>query len=185
MSETLPKNLVSNILKLKERKNIVKEAERLGLEYERKYWGCGQSTILAILDSLDLRNPDVFKSLSGFGAGIGLTNKSTCGALIGSIAAISYIFGRDIKKLEELDRGILCYRISRKMVNMFESKYGTLDCFKLQEKLMGRYYNLWDERDFALFEEAGGHRDKCPSIVSWCSGKAVELILEFASGGGK
>jgi len=34
------------------KKEIIKKAEELGIEYEAKYKGCGQCTFLAIIDAL-------------------------------------------------------------------------------------------------------------------------------------
>ena len=169
---------IKSLLKSTDKNTIIEKARVLGMEYEQKYWGCGQSVALAVMDALDMRDDVLFRATSGFGAGIGLSNKSTCCALLGAVAVIGYVFGRDLKELERLDRGIFCYRVSRKMILQFEGHYGHLECSKLQESLMGRAFNLWDKEDFALFEKAGGHSDKCPSVVSWCAAQVTKLILE-------
>ncbi len=155
---------------------IAAKAFELGLKYEATYWGCSQSTVLAVLDSLNLRDDLTFRAASGFGAGIGLTNKSTCGALIGSIMLIGLFFGRDIRSLENLDRGIKCYRISKGFVEAFENRFGDTQCLKIQKSLMGRAFNLWDEVEFALFEKSGGHKDKCPLVVAWSAKETIKFL---------
>ncbi len=159
-------NNIKSIYESADKDSIITQAKELGLKYEQKYWGCGQSVVLAVLDTFKIRDEGVFRSLSGFGAGVGLTSKSTCCALLGAVAVIGYIFGRDFQDLQRLDRGVFCYKLSKRLVNSFENKYEHLECNKVQENLMGRAYNLWDRQDFVLFEKAGGHLDKCPEVVS-------------------
>ncbi len=161
---------------------IANRASELGLKYETTYWGCSQSIVLAALDSLNIRDDTVFRTASGFGAGTGLTNKSTCGALIGGVMLIGLFFGRDIESLEKLDRGIKCYKISKEFIESFEDRFGDIQCSNIQESLMGRTFNLWDEKDFSLFEKSGGHRDKCPMVVAWTAKEVIKTIQKHIGG---
>ncbi|MGA2401812.1 MAG: hypothetical protein ABSG91_08905 [Syntrophobacteraceae bacterium] len=45
-------------------------------------------------------------------------------------------------------------------------------------KLFGRSYYLPDNDDFVKFEQAGGHRDKCPNVVGDAASWLIELMAK-------
>ena len=49
----------------KDAKILTENAYKLGFEYENSYRGCGQCTIAALQDTFDMRNDDIFKSITG------------------------------------------------------------------------------------------------------------------------
>jgi len=50
--------------------------------------------LLAVQETLDLKNDLVFKAATGFAGGMGLLGVSACGALSGGIIAIGQKYGR-------------------------------------------------------------------------------------------
>jgi hypothetical protein len=68
------------------------------------------------------------------------------------------------------------FKLSQKLVERFESEYGSSKCEHIQTKIMGRYYDIWTERD--AFLAAGGHDDKCPSVCANAAKWTLEILGE-------
>jgi len=107
---------------------------------------------------------DVFKAATGLIGGLALSG-ITCGALTGAVMVLSVYLGREYDNFSdpEMIRHESC-RLSKKLLDRFIEEYGTTCCYDIQRKIMGKSYNLWDEKERAEFFKAGGHDDKCPSV---------------------
>jgi len=163
----------------KSNEELLKKAYDLGFKYEQEYGGCCQCAILAIQEAMGIENDDVFKAGTGLVGGIGATGAGSCGALIGGAMAISSRIGRERKNFRDPERiSWQTYELAKKLHEKFVAEYGSGNCFDVQKKIFGRSFNLWDTDDQKAFEKAGGHVDKCPSVVGNASRWAVELLLE-------
>ncbi|GAI93992.1 unnamed protein product [marine sediment metagenome] len=161
------------------KEEILKEAYERGFRYERNYAGCAQSFLLAIQETFGLEDPAVFRAASGFAGGMGLSIKGPCGALTGGIIALSQKYGRERSKIEDVERvRFKSYELARKLCQRFIDEYGSCVCQDIQRKVFGRAYNLSDPREFEEFEKAGGHEEKCPSVVGKAASWVAEIILE-------
>ena len=60
---------------------------------ERRCTGCAQSTVAALLDTLDIKADDVFRAASGLADGVGLTTDGSCGALTGGVMVLGLAHG--------------------------------------------------------------------------------------------
>ena len=49
---------------------------------------------------------------------------------------------------------------------------------KFRKKIMNDSFNLNNEDELKAFEEAGGHEDKCPSVISQVVTFISEMIVE-------
>ena len=108
--------------------------------------------------------------------GFGLTG-NTCGAVSGGIIVLSTYMGRDYQEFADTDgKRFDSFRLAKELVNRFESEYGSAACCKIQEKIIGRFYDIWTERD--EFLAAGGHDDKCPSVCANAARWIVEILNE-------
>ena len=158
-----------------------KRAYELAYEYEGKYGACSQCTLLAIMDALGERTPDVFKASFGFAGGIGSLSKS-CGALSAGILAISLSCGRDLEHLttqtEDEKRG--CMQKVRGLYGRFMEEYGSVQCEDIHRKIFGRTFNQWDKQEFEEFLRLGGHVDKCTHVAAKAAMWAVQLLGQKA-----
>ncbi len=157
-----------------------KQAYDLGFKYEKDYYGCAQSALLALQDTFDLKNEAVFKSASGLAAGIGLMGL-VCGAFTGGVMALSLKYGRDLQAYKAGDpegKRLKSYEKARQLYKRFEDEYGTVICKDIQKKIFGRSFDLRDPQEFKEFEEAGAHVDKCPSVVGNAARWVAEIMLE-------
>ena len=89
----------------------------------------------------------------------------------------AYAFGKKhgVGVFPIIGAGSLVFRggLSPARCKKFVAEYGGCLCKEVQTKTMGRSFNLWDPDDYAAFDAAGGHADKCPDVV----GKAAPSDL--------
>ena len=151
-----------------------------GFEFEKTYHGCAQCVIGAIYEIFpEIKSLDVFRSANGLAAGTGLSTVGQCGALSGAVMVLSQLYGRELDEIGDPQRKrFVAYRLAEKMVQQFLQEYGTVICGELQKKLMGRSFNLFDPKEWAEFEKAGGHTEKCPSVVGNATRWAIEILEE-------
>lgn len=165
--------------KQKAKEGILEEAYERGAGYERDYAGCAQSLLLAIQETFGMEDPAVFRAASGLAGGIGLSIKGPCGGLTAGIMALSQRYGRERSKIEDIE-GVRfkSYELARKLYQRFIGEYGSCLCQDIQRKVLGRAYNLADAEEYGEFEKAGGHAEKCPSVVGKAASWVAEIILE-------
>lgn len=157
---------------------IAHVASELAAAYERHYHTCGQCTLAAIEDALGVRNDEVFRSASCFGAGIGKLGDGSCGGYIGAAMAIGLLFGRPRERFDDDPESMeTVNRATVALHRQFLVAYGSVTCHAIQKQVFGRSYDLWNQTDRAAFEEAGGHRDKCPGVVADAALWGAQLIL--------
>jgi C_GCAxxG_C_C family probable redox protein len=158
---------------------LLKKAYELGFEYEKTYKGCSQCSLAAIQETLDMRDDAVFKAATGLAAGGGLTGIGVCGGYAGGVLAIGQLCGRERSNFGDPERvRFRCFALTRKFTEQFIEEFGTIICRDIQAKRFGRPYYIADPEDFAKFEDAGGHVDKCTNVVGKASELAVRFILE-------
>jgi C_GCAxxG_C_C family probable redox protein len=157
-------------------KDILNKAFELGKKYEKHFTGCAQTAIAAIFEALGIWNEDVFKAASGLADGLGLTGDGSCGALIGASMVIGYLFGREHKDFKDMYKPKKSYALVKQLHDIYVEKYGSCRCFDVQTKLVGRTYNLWDEKEYKeAFESDMIHH--CSTVVGTVAKMATEIIL--------
>ncbi|MFX1405906.1 MAG: C-GCAxxG-C-C family protein [Promethearchaeota archaeon] len=159
------------------KQNISRKAFELGQKYERECTGCAQTVIAAIFDALGIWNDDVFKSASGLADGLGLTGDGACGALVGASMVIGYLFGRERNDFKDMMKPMKSYALVKKLHDIYIKEYGSCRCYNVQEKLLGRTYNLWDADEL---KEAfhSGMMNHCSKLVGNVAKLATEIILD-------
>lgn len=163
------------------RQEMVDRAYALGYGYEQKYGCCSQCVLAAIQDVFALGDAEVLDAiikashpLAGGGA---ITTRGTCGALNGGMMAISYRYGR---ARQDFDKGLGMegFEVTKRLFDRFVAEFGSPICADVQTKLFGRSYDFWNPNEYAAFEAAGGHRDKCPSVVGRAARWTAEVLLD-------
>lgn len=157
--------------------NIPEKVALKAYRFEQKYAGCGQAVLGAFKQQFNFISDDLFKAGTGLAAGLGMTG-NTCGAFLASCLVVSVVIGRDYNDLE--DKDMLRYKsfeMVKELSKSFLTTYHSLNCREVQKQIMGRYFDLWDKEEKALFEMAGGHRDKCPSVCSNAARWAAEILV--------
>jgi C_GCAxxG_C_C family probable redox protein len=162
-----------------EKRNAQTGYER-GFEFERQYHGCAQCVVGAVYEVFpEMRNADIFRAASGLAAGTGLTTTGQCGALTGAVMVLSQLYGRQLDEIDDPEKKrFVAYRLAEKMIHRFLEEYGTVICGDIQKRIMGRSFYLFDPEQWDAFEKAGGHNEKCPSVVGNATRWAVEMMEE-------
>ncbi len=162
-----------------DRESIVKQAFKLGFDYEKKYRGCSQCAIAAVQDALGTRNDFVFKAGSGLATGGGLLRVGLCGGYSGGVMVMSSYFGRTREKFDDDREDKYCsFNMAVTLYERYMEKYGSVICMDIHNKIFGRSFDLWNEEEKEAFEEAGAHADKCTTVVADASAWTTELILD-------
>ncbi len=161
----------------KSREELLNQAFELGVKYEKENTGCAQTAIAAIFETLDIWNEDVFKAASGLADGLGLTGDGACGSLVGVSMVISWLYPREKKNFKDMFAPMKAYGLVKKLHDQFVERYGSCRCYDVQKKLMGRTYNLWNQKEL---NEAftSGMMEHCSKVVGNAARLAVEIILE-------
>ncbi|MEW6553788.1 MAG: C-GCAxxG-C-C family protein [Actinomycetota bacterium] len=157
---------------------MVEDAARLAEDYERRCTGCAQSVVAGLLDALGIedQNEGVFRAASGLADGIGLTGDGSCGALTGACMVFGLLYGRERKDHQDMIKPMRSYLMCKELHDDFTARYGSCRCFDIQEKLMGRTYNMYDPEQLQeAFKD--GMMDHCSKVVGEAARKAAELIL--------
>jgi C_GCAxxG_C_C family probable redox protein len=146
-------------------------------DYEKQYTGCAQSALAGILDSLEIKNEDLFRAASGLSDGLGLSTKGSCGALVGAALAIGLIFGRKRTDFQDPLAAMDSYDLVLDLVEQFETKIGAVRCKDIQTRLAGRSFNLREPEEFEAAIEAG-MSDHCAFVAGTAAELATRIILE-------
>jgi C_GCAxxG_C_C family probable redox protein len=146
-------------------------------EYEQKYGSCPQCVLAAIQDEFGIVHDDVFRAAHALAGGVGLSSEGTCGALTGGVLALGCRYGRSRENFAK-GRFLISYVRAKKLHDRFVQEYGSTICRDVHKKIFGRTFNLWDSKEFEEFEEAGGHRDKCPMVAGNVAKWVAEILNE-------
>jgi hypothetical protein len=60
----------------------------------------------------------------------------------------------------------------------FINELGSIICRDIQTRFFGRPYYIADADEYAKFEAAGGHEDKCTDVAGIATRLAVKFILD-------
>jgi C_GCAxxG_C_C family probable redox protein len=159
------------------KKKILSEAYDLGFEYEKNMHGCAQSAILAVKNFFEI-DDIIFKSANSLSGGISEGSKGSCGAFLAGSIIFSYFFGRDIKSTNISGSKFKDKKLTNKLRKKFHEQYQAETCYKIQEKIFGRSFNMLTEEGKKAMNNAGAHEDKCTSVVGNASKWIVEILLE-------
>lgn len=160
-----------------EKESILEKVYETAKRYELKSGGCAQCTIAAIFDVLGVEDEGVFKAATGMADGVGLTGDGHCGALSGGTMAIGYFFGRSRENFGNVMKQVKACILAKKLHDEFVEIYATCRCANIQERLAGRFFNLYDPEEIKAAFEAG-MPEKCSTLVGKTARMAARIILD-------
>ncbi|OAT85773.1 DVU_1555 family C-GCAxxG-C-C protein [Desulfotomaculum copahuensis] len=101
------------------------------LELYRQGFNCSQILLILGLEALGKSNPDLVRTMTGLGGGLGFSGK-TCGALTGGVCLLGLYAGRGTPEEAEHDRFLL---MVEELVQWFEAEncrdYGGINCAQI------------------------------------------------------
>ena len=160
------------------KEELLDKVYNLAFKYEAERGSCPQCVVSAIMETLDVGDPETVKAIDALAGGTALSTQGTCGALVGGLVAISSIVGRSYKDFSAGERKRRVFMYSKKLYDKFVEEYGSPICKDVHQKLFGRTFNLMDKDDYAEFEKMGAHVDKCPDVSGKTARWAAEIILD-------
>lgn len=160
------------------KQEVIARAYQLGFDYEKGKHYCSQCVLAALQEVFPIRNDEVFQAAYGLHGGVGNSTNGSCGALSGAVMAISYLYGRERKEFEENISNKKATDLAKIVYDRFLEEYGGCLCKEVQTKIFGRSFDFWNEEEVKAFEEAGGHIDKCPSVVGKAAAWAAEILWD-------
>jgi C_GCAxxG_C_C family probable redox protein len=159
-------------------KDATERAAELAWKYEQQYGGCGQVALAALKETVgrDKISDSVFQAATGMAGGVGRCGYA-CGALNGSVAALSCFWGRPYDDFADPEkRRARTLAMAKALVKKFEAEYGSADCRAVQTKIMGRSYDISVPEEMEQFVKDGGHDDKCPSVCANAVRWTIEIL---------
>jgi len=156
-----------------------KKAYTLAYEFEQKYGACSQCVLAALQETVGSIDNEVFKAAYALAGGGAKTGQGTCGALAGGMLAIGAKYGRERADFETV-RSTEASTLAKILYDRFVDEFGSPICAAVQEAIFGRSFDLWDPEERQAFEEAGGHRDKCPDVAGKAAMWTTEILLDVA-----
>jgi C_GCAxxG_C_C family probable redox protein len=163
----------------------IERVKRKAFEYDRDYVGCSQSVFGALQEEFGIGNKESFKAATALSGGIARRGE-TCGAVIGALLALGLVSGRE--RFEDLEtyQAImapsveLCTRFREELKNQcgFKEELSSTLCRDIQERVLGRSFDLNNEKDYQGFLDAGGHSETgCPKVCGIGAQVAAAKIL--------
>ena len=120
---------------------------------------CAETTLRCLIENGVIDAPlDTVRMMTGFGGG--MQRGSTCGAVIGAVAALGWVTGRTEPNQSRTESATAV----REFLKRFEAEFGVLSCRELQATYV---------REHAL--KSDGMYRRCTVFVE----KAVELVQEI------
>lgn len=164
---------IDNIISRK--RETLDRVQKRAEEYEQVNQSCAKSSALAVMEEFGLGDIKVIAALSAF-PGIALTGL-TCGAISGSMAALSLYFGKD--DILDFKANARIYGKCRKLIQRFEQEMGTTKCRDIHENIIfGRYYDTADiDKGYPAFVRDKGF-EKCGLPPGIGARIAAEIIIE-------
>lgn len=163
------------------KEEIINKAEELGIAYEAKYKGCGQSTYLAIIDALrwggfEIIPEDVeyrlFPGICILTAGVCMTGEGTCGAVTSSVILMGLALGISLDTQYVSVVHDDCTTIRNNFLDKYYREYGSILCKEIQRKYYGK---AWDLTRIDMIQEFLGISQGC--IIVQSAKWATEIIL--------
>lgn len=161
-----------------QRKEILSKTYELAFNYEKKNKGCCQAVLAAVQDAFNIQNNDVFKAATALSGGLADSTDGTCGALTAGVIVISFLHGRGREDFAEPQYGYRSYELGKRLHDRFVEEYGSCVCRDILKKVFGRTFNFWDPDELKLFEKAGGHEYKCPTVTGKAAKWTAEILLD-------
>jgi C_GCAxxG_C_C family probable redox protein len=161
------------------KEEILNKVYKLAYKYEAERGSCPQCVLAAIYETIGVGDPKTIQAADAMAGGTALTTEGTCGALVGGLLAIGSVVGRTYKDFSAGERRRRVFLYSKKLYDKFHEKYGCMICQDVHKKIFGRSYKLLDPKEYAEFEKAGAHVDKCPTVSGDTARWATEIILNI------
>ncbi|MBU0498231.1 MAG: C-GCAxxG-C-C family protein [Candidatus Thermoplasmatota archaeon] len=157
--------------------HLISQAAERAFKYEAQLGSCAQCVYAALMETFNIGDTETFRAADSLAGGTSLSAQGTCGALAGGMLIIGSLAGREYSAFKNDERKRRVFYYSKLLYDKFIAEYGSPLCKEVQKKIFGRSFNLLDKDDYAAFEQAGAHVDKCPGVSANMARWTAELIV--------
>ena len=171
---------LDGIKKEQNRIRIVKRTYERGFFNELTIRGCAQCAIKALGEVTGKVEKELFQAASGLSGGIAIIGDGSCGGYTGGVLYMGTYIGRRLDHLDDGDKvaQYKSYDMDQRLHDRFIETYGSVICSDIHEQIFGQAYSLRTKAVRNDFEEAGGHRDKCTTVIAMASSWVVEMLID-------
>jgi len=159
-------------------KKVLDKVYDLAYKYEAERGSCPQCVLSAVMEVLDVGDPETVQAADALAGGTALSTRGTCGALVGGLLAISSIAGRTYENFSSGDHRRRVFKYAKQLYDRFIEEYGSPICRDVHMKLFGRTFDFFDPKEYGEFEKMGGHVDKCTNVSGNVARWTAEIILD-------
>jgi len=162
---------------------IIARARAKATENEANYSGCAQSVLDALQTELHIGDKESFKAMTLLAGGV-VRCGETCGAIIGALAALGIVAGRE--KIEDVAtyRALIPVGLELRsaILKQIQDEFGFKEdltsaiCWDIQEEVFGRHFDLRKQEEMAAFQEA-----RKASALGGCT-RVAGIAAEVAAG---
>jgi C_GCAxxG_C_C family probable redox protein len=145
-------------------------------DLELRYFGCGPMTLLGAFRALGLEDEGALRASMAMVGGMA-GNGETCGALVGALMVVGYVYGRRklVRATPETEGPVL--ELGSRVIDRFRSEFGSINCRDIQRRLIGRAYNLRDTEEVEELHSSRGV-EVCAEVIGRAAEIATEVVLE-------
>ena len=162
-----------------ERVAALRTAYENGFRYEKVYHGCAQCALASMFDVGGKTDKPLFQAASAFAGGMGLTGDGVCGGYAAGVMWMGSYVGRRFDKFDgDKEAQYKSFEMTQRLRDRFLETYGSLTCRHIHESIFGRAYILRTKAVRNEFEDAGGHADRCTSVVAMASLWSSEILMD-------
>lgn len=147
-------------MEFKAKEVSVKKVQQEAEDLFRSGFFCSEAVLSAIRSNFDVQIPkEIIQMASGFPVGIG-RSKCVCGALSGSVMAISMFFGRTEPGDPKVEKNLTLTNELHDWFKVANGK-GATCC-----RILTKEFNM----------AQGEHKDQCIHFTGICAAKVAELV---------
>ena len=159
---------------------ILDRVAKAAYDNNRAYEGCARCVLHALQTHLNIIDDQraftaAFKASTALSAGVARKGE-TCGALLGALLALGLEKGTT--RLNDFEGYVDTMGAASRVFDRFREQYGTVKCFEIQEKLLGRSVDFFKAEDAEWWYRNGG-LDTCPGVCAVAARMCGEEILRL------
>jgi len=161
------------------RVDVLRTAYENGFRYEKVYHGCAQCAMASMFDVGGTIDKPLFQAASAFAGGMGLTGDGVCGGYAAGVMWMGSYIGRRFDKFDgDKEAQYKSFEMTQRLRDRYLETYGSLTCRNIHEKILGRAYILTTKKVRNEFEDAGGHADRCTTVVGMAALWSSEILMD-------
>jgi hypothetical protein len=153
--------------------------EQKAKEAECTYHGCGRSALYGLKQYFSFIPKELIIASTAAAGGWGASGGS-CAAYCAGLLAIALKFDpwiEDTSPAGRTKRG-LAKKLEYEFRDWFLEEFGATICTNIQERVIGRSWNLMDPEQMAEFLSLPSNHEKCGTVVGKSARMAAVIILK-------